>query len=341
MAADPSPRPAAAVGTMTITIASHQRRGLLERLLRVLSAQLAGAPDLQPGLDVVVVLDGSNDGSAEMVETLPFPVPLRAVRQPHLGLAAARNAGLEAARGELVCFLDDDLVPGPSLLATHRRVERPGDRRVVVGPCTIPPDQRVHPLVRAFWEERHDDLSRTGAVHRFDHFSAANTSGPVSTFTDVGGFDPGFVGYGAEDLELGFRLLDRGVEIAYVPSAMAWHRPPHGALEMCTRMRSEGRNQIRLVTAHPEAFDVMFPGTDKTWPWRWIGRLRLDRAPWLLDALSSALLPVVLVEARVTRGRSVDVLGFASAARFVASVVRHDPDGRFTARVLGRDAGST
>ena len=106
-------------------------------------------------------------------------------------------------------------------------------------------------------------------------------------------------------------------------------------------MRSEGRNQIRLVNAHPAAFEVMFPMTEKSWQWRWIRGLHLDRAPWLLDALSSALLPVVLVEARVTRGRSVRFLGLASAARFVASVVRHDPDGRFTARVLGRDAAAT
>ena len=327
-----------ALPSLTIAIASHQRREELERLLRTLAAEIAGQPTLRPGLEVVVVLDGSTDGSAEMVEALDMPVPLRAVRRAHAGLAAARNAGLAAARGELVWFLDDDLVPSSGLLAIHRRVERPVDRRIIVGPCDLPVDHRVHPRVRAFWAERHRQLAAAGRVERFDQFSAANTSGPVSVFDAVGAFDAGFVGYGAEDYELAHRLLARGEEIAYVADAVAWHRPPHGVLDVCRRMRSEGRNQVRLAAGHPEAFEVLFPpAPDLTWPYRLIRALRLQRYPRLLDALSTALLPLVAAEAALTRQRSDHLLGAASAARFAASVARHDPDGRFTARILGLD----
>lgn len=329
----------APLATMTIAIASHQRRALLERLLRGLAAQLMGDPALRAGLDVVVVLDGSTDGSVELVERVELPVPVRARWQPNQGLAAARNAGLAAATGELVWFLDDDLVPASGLVAHHRRTEASADRRVIVGPCSLPPTHPTHPLVRRFWEERHRVLVEAGEVRRFDQFSAANTSGPVSTFRRGGGFDPGFTGYGAEDYELAHRLLSQGVRIAYEPRAVAWHKPPHGVVELCTRMRSEGRNQVRLATTHPATFDVVFPRVaEPDWPYRFIRSARLQHAPWLLDAMSTALLPLVVVEARLTRERSVHVLGLASAARFVASVTRHDPDGRFTARVLGLDA---
>lgn len=325
---------------MTVAIASYQRRQPLEHLLRCLAAQLAGAPGLRAGLDVVVVLDGSTDGSRAAVEALDLRVPVRVVWQPNRGLAAARNAGLAAAGGELIWFLDDDLVPSAGLVAAHRRVPEPADRSIIVGPCLPAPWHRVHPLVREFWAERHAELREAGVVTRFDTFSAANTSGPVATFRAVGGFDPAFVGYGAEDYELALRLLTAGAVPRYVPDAVAWHVPPHGAVAMCTRQWSEGANQIRLVRRHPEAFDALFPPAEPTPLLRRLRRLGLHRHPRLLDAVAGALLPLVAVEERVSRQRRWTVLGIASLAAYLASVVRHDPDGRFTARVLGVDAPS-
>jgi hypothetical protein len=328
MAAEP-------IATLTVAIASYRRRRPLEQLLRCLAAQLAGSVELRRGLDVVVVLDGSTDGSQAAVEALDLRVPVRVVWQPNQGLAAARNAGLAAAEGELIWFLDDDLVPAAGLVAAHRRMTDPTDRSVLVGPCLPAPWHRVHPLVRQFWAERHAELSEAGLVTRFDRFSAANTSGPVDAFRSVGGFDAAFVGYGAEDYELAVRLLAAGTVPRYVADAVAWHAPPHGAVAMCTRQRDEGVNQIRLVQRHPETFDEVFPLAAPTAALRAIRRLDLHRRPRLLDAVATALLPVVAVEERLSHQRRWRVLGVASTAAYVGSVARHDPDGRFTSRVLG------
>jgi glycosyltransferase involved in cell wall biosynthesis len=321
---------------MTIAISSYQRRRELERLLRSLAGELEGRDELAVGVDVVVVLDGSTDGSREVVERLPFPVPLRTCWQPNAGLASARNAGLANATGELVWFLDDDVLVPTGTLARHRRVDAPDDRRVLVGPCRFPDGARVHPEVRWFWDLRHAALDDAGAVARFDHFSAANTSGPVSTFRAVGGFDAGFVGYGAEDYELAVRLLAAGVSIAYDPDATVWHAPPHGVVAMCTRARSEARNQIRLATLHPGVFDDVF-AQSLTPPMRWIRRARLHRHPGLLDVIGTVLTAVASVEAPLTRHRSTRALGWASAALYVAGIAKHDPDGRVMATVLRLD----
>jgi glycosyltransferase involved in cell wall biosynthesis len=121
---------------MTVAVASHQRREPLLRLLRELDAQAASAPELGRDLQVVVVLDGSTDGSKEAVEAERWHLPVRVHWQANRGLASARNVGLEAAGDGLVWFLDDDLVPTAGLLERHRTAHDDGPPSVVVGAST-------------------------------------------------------------------------------------------------------------------------------------------------------------------------------------------------------------
>src|SRR5258707_13516386 len=69
--------------------------------------------------EVVVVSDGSIDGTVEFVRSFKTTANLRIIDQPHRGLSATRNAGIEAAGGELVLLLDDDLVAEPTLASRH------------------------------------------------------------------------------------------------------------------------------------------------------------------------------------------------------------------------------
>ncbi len=116
----------AARPAISVVVATYNRRAVLARTLPTLFAQ-----DLPPGqYEVIVVVDGSTDGTAEWLRGLRPRQAFRVLEQPNLGPAAARNAGLAAARGGLILFLDDDILCGPTLLRTQsRRRTAPSPKR--------------------------------------------------------------------------------------------------------------------------------------------------------------------------------------------------------------------
>ena len=97
---------------LSVVIPTFNRQRVLERTLPSLLAQ-----DFPPeNYEIIVVVDGSTDGTAQMLRELKPMCAFRVLDSPHRGPGAARNLGIRAAVGELVLFLDDDLVCTPGLL---------------------------------------------------------------------------------------------------------------------------------------------------------------------------------------------------------------------------------
>ena len=324
---------------MTVAVASYQRRDPLLRLLRGLDAQLAADGALREDLSVVVVLDGSTDGSREAVEGERWSVPVDVRWQPNRGLAAARNVGLAAAAGGLVWFLDDDLVPGPGLVERHRHAHGAGPPGVVVGPCRIPPDVAAPaPLVR-WWDEFYRELAAVGTIDRFDRFTTANASGPAALFSAVGGFDESFVEYGLEDYELAVRLLAAGTPLRFDVDAVAWHPDVPPMPVLLARQRAIGANAVRLARRHPQMIPELFP-LRRGNPYRRLLRdLRLRRprslmamchlASWVRGGLGWAH-PEIRRHAESLARTAAQTAGVASA----------DPDGALLDRMLGYRDGA-
>ena len=123
----------------------------MQSLARTL-AGLAGQDPVDGGVEVVVVSDGSTDGTDEYLASAAVPLPVTALRQANGGPAAARNRGIEEARGTLVLFVDDDVVPAPDLIAAHVAAhDHPDDDLVVVGPMNTPENVELSPWVQ--WEQ--------------------------------------------------------------------------------------------------------------------------------------------------------------------------------------------
>ena len=245
--------------TVTVVVATYQRRESLLRLLTGLRAQLDEDPGLREGLDVIVVVDGSTDGSLELCESLDFPVQLKPIFQRNRGRAAARNVGLAAANGEIVWFVDDDVELLPGLVRRHRASHDGDDPHVLTGPYMDETDERGIAPNRRWVDLIYREMSASGVVDRADRFSTANASGPVDVFRAVGGFDEGFTGWGFEDTEMGHRMLRAGVEIRFDPHARARHRQDLTVEQFCANGVSAGRNLARTVALHPELLDELLP----------------------------------------------------------------------------------
>lgn len=100
---------------LSVVVPCHNARATLPHVLVALDAQDVPADTFE----VVVVDDGSTDDSAAIAAAHGGPARVRLVTQPHRGLAAARNAGAAAARGEVLLFLDADVLAAPDLVRRH------------------------------------------------------------------------------------------------------------------------------------------------------------------------------------------------------------------------------
>jgi hypothetical protein len=324
---------------MTISIASYQRREPLLRLLRALDRELAASEALRHDLEIVVVLDGSSDGSQAAVEAETWSVPVRVHWQPNQGLSSARNVGLAAAAGGLVWFLDDDLIPTPGLVARHRHAHDGAPPRIVVGPCRIPADAGAPEGLLQWWDSFYAQLEETGVIDRFDRFTTANASAPAALLTAVGGFDESFVAYGLEDYELAVRLIDAKTPLCFDAEAVAWHPDIPPLSLMVRRERSVGLNTARMAELHPETVDELFPAGQIPSPRRVLCRLRLrgPRSLMIVSRLSFSL-------SRAARPLHADTARRAEllsrTAAFAAGLADGNPDGRLLDRFLGYPAGA-
>lgn len=274
---------------MSIVVPSFQRRDHLIELLS--SIGRAVTPDTRSRLEVVVVLDGSTDGSREYLESLSEPVvPVRCVWQENSGAAAARNRGVSEARGELIWFLDDDLRPTRQALAAHLGWAERERTPILMGPCVIPSTAADFAVAKIWYDERWNRLARRGVVEDPIDLTFANASMPAE-IARRHPFNSSFRGYGPEDLELSIRLLEAGVRVAYDHSAEAVHDFRPSWTERLRKLREEGVNRLRLLELHPGAADLIFspnPGRAERLLRR-IAHTQLARLLWPLANLLGRL----------------------------------------------------
>ena len=206
---------------VSVVIPTYNRRRQLELTLAGLARQTYPR-DL---FETIVVSDGSTDDTDTYLTGDDVPLPVVPVTQTNAGPAAARNNGVSVARGRLIMFIDDDIVPAPECIARHVARHDPlDDDRVVVGPMLDPPYHEMSPWIA--WEQRMLYKQYDAMVAgRFEpsprQFYTGNASIARRHVIAAGGFDTSF--RRAEDIELAYRLHDRGLKFVFDPQAVAHH----------------------------------------------------------------------------------------------------------------------
>jgi GT2 family glycosyltransferase len=262
--------------SISVVIPTYRRCASVQRALQALARQTVPADEYE----VIASIDGSEDGTREMVARFSAPYRLRALWQPNRGRAAACNAGIGAACGEVLVLLDDDMEPMPEFLAAHRREHPKGSRLGALGAVPIA-DPSSSPVVRYIGTKfnRHlEKLADPGYGITFRDFYSGNFSIRRDVLLEVGVFDEAFKIYGNEDGELALRLLGAGVRLVYSPEALARQHYTKGFAGLARDNIAKGHTAVLLARKYPNTFRDLKLSTYHQGSRKW----RLLRAALLL-----------------------------------------------------------
>jgi peptidoglycan/xylan/chitin deacetylase (PgdA/CDA1 family)/glycosyltransferase involved in cell wall biosynthesis len=205
---------------LSIVIPTRNRRDVLvQRTLPAIFEQ-----DFQPDqYEVIVVVDGATDGTAEALRGLKPQCALQILEQPNRGPSVARNYGVAKARGEVMLFLDDDIICGPDVLRQHVEAHLGIEPVVAYGAISLASGTPASVLKYAnetWYKNYYGTLDSQGGLKwPKDVFLISNSSLRRSTLLTCGGFDETMPA--KEDYELGLRLWKMGIQFQYLPKILA------------------------------------------------------------------------------------------------------------------------
>jgi GT2 family glycosyltransferase len=243
--------------SFSVVIPTYRRTRTLFPVLDALGRQ-----ENAPEFEVIVVDDGSGDDTPARLAGYRPPYPFRFFSQENGGPASARNRGVREARHRIVLFLGDDTVPEPPLLSVHGRAH--AERReypiAVLGYTTWPRDLRVSPFLHQINEyglQFGYGLIRDPEQVPFNFFYTSNVSLPRELLLEAGLFDTSFPHAAWEDIEVAYRLMQRGMRMLYRPEAVARHHHDITFASFRRRQEKAGEAAAIFYRKHPELGDFL------------------------------------------------------------------------------------
>ena len=237
-----------------------------------------------PDYEVIVVDDGSNDSTRSIAQEFGYCVLSTShlglsssppgkenghdwiITRSNRGLSNARNLGLEAARGEIVAYIDDDAYPDPHWLRylaasfLNPRMEKCAG---IGGPNIAPPrDGLIADCVAH---------APGGPIHvlltnyEAEHIPGCNMAFRKVALKAIGGFDPQFHVAG-DDVDVCWRLQKEGWALGFSPAAMVWHHRRNSVLAYWKQQRGYGKAEAMLERKWPEKYNLAGHA-------RWSGRV--------------------------------------------------------------------
>jgi len=244
-----SKRPGAPI--FSVIVPTYNRLPILKKCLSAMEGQTLAAKDFE----VLVIDDGSSDGTEQLLTQYRPPFRFQYLRQKNSGTGAARRNGVAHAAGEYLLLMNDDTICDRDLLKQHLQVQRayPGERWAVLGNFEYPAAARLRALTRYFCVEpfMFPQVSmEEGCPYGYSHFITCNLSVHREAVVEVGSFDS--IYKLSEDTEMGLRLYERGYRVLYHPDAHSFHdHLPYPARNLIRRARVYGADYFYMFGRHP------------------------------------------------------------------------------------------
>lgn len=199
--------------------------------------------------EIIVVDNGSTDGTEKMIASLESTCKLKYFTEPRRGPHIARNLGIRQAEGEVVLFIDSDIFAPPRLITEHINYHQRFGEVIVSGPAVRTSNLNENfkdiekRISRKFW-----DLSGPSLI-------TSNLSVKKKYLIKIGGFDEDFEGMGWHDWDLGLRLKKLGLKAKRNLQAIVYHykeqRESANLDELMDKRIQRGKNAVLYYKKHP------------------------------------------------------------------------------------------
>ena len=209
--------------------------------------------------EIIVVIDGSTDDTRQVLEAEKTNIPnLRWIYQENRGRAVVRNTGAHAAKGDLLVFFDDDMLPSVDCLAVHIDHHTTYSNSILTGAQIDYLDDRRTDIqkFKAFlskkWSEPLRQMEGKPLCREQVFITAANFSIPKDLFLQLGGFDDQLTD--AEDFDLAIKAYRAKIALYYNHKAFAWHNDLVTGIGYIKRLRQYNKAHQFLKEFKPDMY---------------------------------------------------------------------------------------